>query len=162
MNARRSAVLLALLALLALAAGCARHEPAAGPAAPHRHEHHPPHGGTPVVLGAELYHLELVRDATAGTLSAYVLDGELGNFIRITQPELRLDAVVAGRPQVLVLAAVADPATGETVGDTALFAGRADWLRTTAEFDAVLAGITIRGTAFTAVKFNFPRGNDTD
>ena len=34
-------------------------------ASAHQHEHTPPHGGTPVVLGEEEFHLEFVRDAAA-------------------------------------------------------------------------------------------------
>ena len=129
---------------------------------PHKHEHHPPHGGTPVVLGDEAYHIELVLDASAGTLQAYVLDGEMENFIRSTVPSIEIVATVGGAQRTLVLAAVANPATGETVGDTSLFEAQADWLKTTPEFDGVLKSVTIRGTTFTDVKFNFPRGNDTD
>ncbi len=146
---------------LLLTAACSR-QPAASPAASARHEHHAPHGGTPVVLGAELYHLELVRDAADGRLRAYVLDGELENFIRIAAPAIELTATVDGQPRPLVLAAVANPATGETVGDTSCFEGQADWLRTTPAFDAVLVRLEVRGNTFTTVAFNFPRGNDRD
>jgi len=115
-----------------------------------------------VVLGDELYHLELVREAPDGILEAYVLDGEMENFVRIGQTELVLRVVLAGREQTLVLHAVASPATGETVGDTALFSGRADWLRSTAEFDGSVEAVTVRGREFRRVSFNFPRGNDRD
>ena len=131
-------------------------------ATPAKHEHKAPHGGTPVVLGHELYHLELVRDAAAGKLSAYLLDGEMENFIRTAAPALEIVATVAGAQQTLTLAAVANPATGETVGNTALFEAQADWLKTAATFDATLTTLTVRGTAFAAVPFNFPKGNDKD
>jgi len=127
-----------------------------------KHEHHPPHGGTPVVLGAEIYHLELVRDSAAGRISAFVLDGEMENFVRINSPSIELTVAIGGQSRPLVLAAVANPATGETVGSTSLFEGQADWLKTTPEFNAVLTRIEIRGTVFTAVAFNFPHGNDRD
>ncbi|HWA08747.1 MAG TPA: hypothetical protein VG838_04685 [Opitutaceae bacterium] len=154
----------ALAALLLLAAGgCARPEKAApAPAAAARHEHHPPHGGTPVVLGAELYHLEFVLDPAGGRLSAYVLDGEMENFIRSAAPSFEIVATVAGQSRPLVLQAVANPATGETVGDTSLFEGTADWLKTTPAFDAVLSRLDVRGTTFSGVAFNFPKGNDRD
>ena len=77
-------------------------------------------------------------------------------------PSFEIGASVSGQPQTLVLAAVANPATGETVGDTSLFETQADWLKTSKDFDAVLKSITIRGTTFTEVKFNFPKGNDKD
>ncbi len=157
----RIAFLLGLALPVAFAAGCSR-SAAPDSGAPQKHVHHPPHGGTPVVLGDELYHIEFVLDVSTGTLEAFVLDGELENFIRSGVPSIEIVADVNGAPQTLVLGAVANPATGETIGDTSLFQGQADWLRTTPEFDAVLSSITIRGTAFNGVKFNFPRGNDTD
>ncbi|MFI5357917.1 MAG: hypothetical protein ACHQ4G_11345 [Opitutales bacterium] len=161
----RSVKLLGLLVLvpLALILGCTK--PTPGPAAgapPARHEHHPPHGGTPVVLGDEVYHVELVLDAAAGKLQAYVFDGELENFIRSSVPSFEIDAIVDGQPKTLVFQAVANPATGETVGDTSLFETQAEWLKTTRTFEGTLRSITIRGTTYAGVEFNFPRGNDTD
>ncbi|HTB81927.1 MAG TPA: hypothetical protein VK717_13670 [Opitutaceae bacterium] len=129
---------------------------------PYKHVHHPPHGGIPVVLGDEAYHLELVLNAGSGTLQAYVLDGEMEEFIRSAVPSIEITAAVNGAPQTLMLKAVANPATGETVGDTSLFEAQAGWLKTTKEFDAVLKSITVRGTTFSDVKFNYPKGNDTD
>jgi hypothetical protein len=148
-----------LLLLLMLVTGCGKHAESSGS---HKHEHHPPHGGVPVVLGDEIYHIELVLDTSTGTLQAYVFDGELENFIRSSVPAIEIDAIVNGAPQTLVLNAVANPATGETVGDSSLFQTQADWLKTAWEFDATLKSITIRGTTFTDVKFNYPKGNDTD
>src|SRR5271157_4155067 len=121
MNARFAPLLLVLALPVALATGCSRTPSAASSGQPHRHEHHPPHGGTPVVLGDEAYHVELVLDSSAGILQAYVLDGELENFIRSSAPSVEIVAEVGGAPRNLVLAAVANPATGETVGDTSLF-----------------------------------------
>jgi hypothetical protein len=158
--------LLAVVLPLFLAIGCSRNaeQPTASPdsAKPHKHEHKPPHGGTPVVLGKEIYHLEFVLDPDTGKFQAYVLDGEMENFVRSPMATLEVVADVAGKPQTLTLNAVSNPATGETVGDTALFETQASWLKVTREFDAVLRSITIRGSTFTDVKFNFPKGNDTD
>lgn len=154
---------LLLLLPLALGAGCSKQAPAvATPAAPAKHEHHPPHGGTPVVLGDEVYHLEIVRVASEGKLQAYILDGEMEAFIRSAAPAFQVDAMVDGQPQVLRFEAVANPATGETVGDTSLFEARADWVKTNKTFDGILKTLTIRGTTFTDVEFNFPLGNDKD
>lgn len=166
-NFHTTASITATLALLAFTAGCSRSKPAAeSPASavtvPHAHEHKAPHDGTPVVLGDEVYHLELVRDAATGALQAYVLDGEMEDFIRVAAPDLTIAAEVKGASQTLVLRAIASAATGETIGDTALFEGQADWLKTTPEFDGTLKSITIRGTTFADVKFNFPKGNDKD
>jgi hypothetical protein len=143
---------------------CAKKETAASTAvtAVAKHEHHAPHGGTPVVLGDEAYHLELVRDATNGKLQAFVLDGEMENFVRCAATSFEMTAMVDGSSRVLTFQAIADSATGEKIGDTALFETSADWLKTTARFDGILISLTVRGTAFEGVKFNFPQGNDHD
>ncbi len=53
-------------------------------------------------------------------------------------------------------------ATGEKIGDTALFEVQADWLKHTTNFDAVLKQITVRDHTYQNVAFNFPKGNDKD
>lgn len=113
-----------------------------------------------MVLGAETYHLELVREPEAGKLTAYLLDGEMENFIRSSETSFTVDAVVNGKTNTLVFQAIANSATGETVGDTAQFEAQAAWLKTAANFDATLRQLTVRGRRFENVAFKFPRGND--
>jgi hypothetical protein len=144
---------------LALVFGCSKSQtPAAGPV--HHHEHKPPHGGAAVELGEEQNHVEIVVDAPAGKLQAFVMDGELENFVRIPAKSLEVTAQVSGRPEKLVLQAVANRATGETVGNTSMFKAQAEWLKTTPGFDAVLEEITVNGASYTNVAFNFPKGSD--
>jgi hypothetical protein len=144
-------------ALLAAATGCGRKPDASAPAGTQLHRSVPPHGGTPIALGDD-YRLELVRDAGAGTLSAYLLDDEMEEFIRIPAPSLSLIARVGGEDRPLVLSAVANSATGETVGNTSLFQGQAEWLKTMGSFDGTLQGLTVRGSAIPPVSFHFPSG----
>jgi hypothetical protein len=160
MSPPRPFLLLATSLGVLFAGGCFKAAPTAADAGPPaKHHHHPPHHGTPVVLGDEDYHVELVLDAATGTLQAFVLDDEMENFVRSSEPAI---VIAAGGGREVSLAAVANPETGETVGDTALFEGHADWLKVTPQFDGVLRSITIRGTSYTEVKFNFPKGNDPD
>jgi hypothetical protein len=143
--------------------GCSKSEssaPSQKAAAAH-HEHSPPHGGAPVELGREEYHVEFVLDPAAGQLQAFVLDGEMENFIRIAAPSLEVTAKVGAREEKLVLLAVANHATGETVGDTSMFQAQADWLKTTPVFDAVLKQITVRSTTYTNIAFNYPKGGES-
>src|SRR5579885_1126240 len=135
-----------IAAVAGLLAGCSKTETAtpAKQATPH-HEHHPPHGGAPVELGEEENHVEFVRDGAAGKLQAFVLDGELENFVRIDAPSLEVDATVGGKTEKLILQPIANNATGEKIGDTSLFEAQADWLKTTPNFDAVLREITVHG-----------------
>lgn len=128
--------------------------------APAKHEHKPPHGGAPVKLGEEEYHLEFVRDAVAGKLQLFVLDGELEKFVHIAAESIEVTATVANVPQTLTFKPVANPATGEKVGATSLFEAQADWLKTATNFDAVVKLVDVKGKAFKDVKFNFPKGNE--
>lgn len=144
--------------------GCSRAEKASAPAPEmvHQHEHHAPHGGTPVELGEEEYHVELVLDASAGKLQAFILDGELENFVRIPEASFEIAAKLSGKEEVLTMKAVANRATGETVGDTALFETQAEWLKTTPTFNAVIKELTVRDHKYQNIAFNFPKGNDPD
>lgn len=152
---------LAVLLVAVVIAGCGDHpRPAAD--APHKHEHKPPHGGTPVVLGDEEFHLEIVADPSEGKLTAFVMDGELENFVRL--PATSFTVVVPSPPpeRRIVFKAVGNSASGETVGDTAQFEAQADWLKTEPNFDAVLPSLTVRSRTYTNVSFNFPKGNEMD
>jgi hypothetical protein len=129
---------------------------------PPKHEHKPPHGGTPVVLGHEEYHVELVLDAAAGAMEAYVLDGEMEEFVRVPTASFEVTARLPGGEQTLVFNAVSNRATGETVGDTSFFTAQAGWLKTAKNFDALLKELKVKGNVYQNVAFNFPKGNDTD
>ncbi len=124
------------------------------------HVHVAPHGGTLVEIGEHQFNLELVRDAATGTLHAYVLDAHAENFVRLPLPVLSMTISAGERQHLLTLQPVANPATGETVGDTSQFSAQADWLKTTASFDAVVPELSIRGTRFEKITFNFPKGNN--
>jgi hypothetical protein len=157
----KTSTLLCVALAAGFAGGCSKTECSA-PAKEvvHRHEHKPAHGGAPVELGEEEYHVEFVLDAPEGKLQAFVMDGELENFVRIDALSVEITAQVSGQQEQLRLHPVANNATGEKVGDTSLFEARADWLKATPTFDAVLKEITVHGKSYTNVLFNFPKGND--
>lgn len=125
----------------------------------HQHHHDPPHGGTGVTLGDEAFHLEFLRDPATGRMKAWILTAHMAGYARIKAETFELKAKVGGEEKVLVFQAQASPATGETVGNTSYFEAEADWLKTTDTFDAVLPQIDIKGSLFTGVTFNFPKGN---
>jgi hypothetical protein len=143
-----------------LTSGCSRNANPPEASAPAAHEHHTPHGGTAVELGNEEYHLELVLDLTTGRLQAYVLDGEMENFVRIAAESFEITAQQPGHETQLVLKAVPNRATGETVGDTSQFEAQADVLKSATNFNATLKQLTVRGKVYSDVKFNFPKGDD--
>ena len=157
----KKSILMCIAMMAGSVVGCYKTQTAAPASeAVHHHEHKPPHGGAPVELGEEENHVEFVLDAANGKLQAFVMDGELETFVRIEAPSLELTAQISGHQEKLRLQAVANNATGEKVGDTALFEGQADWLKTTPIFDAVLKDITIRGKTYTNILFNYPKGSD--
>lgn len=121
------------------------------------HVHKAPHGGTLVEVGEHAYNVELVRDAAAGKLTAYILDGHAENFVRIAVPSFELVAITGGAKKALTLTAVANPATGETVGNTSQFEAQADWLKSTGEFPGSITALEIRGTKFQNVALYFPK-----
>lgn len=139
-------------ALLFTLAGCGKSSQGGGGG----HAHTAPHGGKLVELGQHAYNVELVRDAAAGKLTAYMLDGHAENFIRIEAPSLALVFTVNGEPHGLLLRAVASQATGETVGNTSQFEAEAEWLKGAGELSGVIKTLPIRGSVFSDVSFRLP------
>lgn len=119
------------------------------------HAHKAPHGGILVELGDHAYNVELVRDRTAGKLSVWILDGHAENFVRLKSPTLELIAMPGGTFTRLTLQAVANPATGETIGDTSQFEVHADWLKDAGEFAGIFT-VEIKGTKFEQVAYSLP------
>jgi hypothetical protein len=153
----RTILVFALAAVVVLCAGCGnRRSNTDNAPASHLHVPVPPHGGVPVALGDD-YQIEWVLDASAGKLQAYVMDGEMENFVRIAPPSFDLTAQLPGRGEVLHLMAVANTATGEKVGSTCLFEAQADWLKTTNKFTAVLKQINVQGTIYSNIAFTLPK-----
>jgi hypothetical protein len=134
----------------------------------HHHEHTAPHGGTLVVLGDEFAHLELVLDPETGSLTAYVLDGEAENAVRIAQESIEIkikdssvqDNGAATDGYTVSLKTVANVLTGETAGDSSEFEIQSDRLKGARKFGAVIRKIDIKGQRFTNVDFRFPEGNE--
>jgi hypothetical protein len=116
------------------------------------HAHTAPHGGTLVEIGDHAYNVELLRDAATGKLTAWILDAHAENFIRLKAPALELVAMPGGKFTPLTLAAVANPATNEKVGDTSQFEAQADWLKTTGSFAGIFT-VEINGTVYKDVAY---------
>ncbi len=106
------------------------------------------------MLGDHVAQLELVAGSEAGDWNLYVLDGGAERFVRIEQPAVRL--TMAGSE--VVFAAVANPDTGETVGNTAQFSGRAAGLTGESEFHVEIDEIVVFGQPFTDIDFDYPEG----
>jgi hypothetical protein len=142
--------------VLALLAGCGESKHGDSH---HGHQHTPPHGGTPVVLGDDEYHLEFVLDAANAKIQAYVLDSHMDKFIRLTNESFTVTAKLVGKPETLVFRAVPNPATGEKVGDTSQFEAQAGWLKLASAFTGEVDSLTIRKKKFDKVSFTVFKGN---
>ena len=104
-------------------------------------------------VGTHAFNLEVVRDSTAGKITVYVLDGHAENFVRISPRELHLTAYAGGERRVLPLVAVANAATGETLGNTSQFEAKADWLKSDGPLNGEIGPLEIQGTKFPPVAF---------
>jgi hypothetical protein len=88
------------------------------------HVHQPLKGGKLFELGphGSGHNLELLMNEK-GLLELYILDAHADHYVRIKQAAIELTLKDTNRslPRSLLLHAVGDSATGETVGNTALF-----------------------------------------
>ena len=87
------------------------------------HYHPAPHGGQLVELGAygSGFNLELVLHEQ-GFLQIYVLDAHVQNFVRISANSIDIEITEQnGTTKNITCDPVADPITGEAVGNTSLF-----------------------------------------
>ena len=159
--------------------GCNRQpaSPAKSPttrAAAPQHEHHAPHKGCLVELGEEFAHLELLLDPQTGILTAYALDGEAENPVRLKQRSIELtitkltvdgkevSMVTADAPLIVTLKPEANVLTGETVGDTSQFTVQSTGLIRASRFTGTIRHVESRGQEFTQVKLQYPEGNEAE
>ena len=151
----------AALAALLLAAGCSKSHDHHKHSASSAHVHVAPHGGTLIEIGDHAYNVELLRDPAAGKLTAWVLDAHAENFVRLKVPELAFIAMPGGQFTPVALRAVANPATGETVGNTSQFEFQAEWLKTAGAFSGIFT-VEINGTVYKDVAFSVGAAGDHD
>lgn len=126
----------------------------------HSHDDHaPPHGGTPVVVADDKFHLELVLDATAGKMQAYVLDGHLERYVQVPETSFAMVAKVGGKDEQLTFQRATESASGKVPEKSSLFEAQAEWLKSTKAFEGSIPTITLNGTTFTNISFSFPKGS---
>lgn len=153
---RSTILLLPILALLGN--GCSDSGPG-GATDGHSHAghgHQPKNGGQLVEVGRHQYNLEILPETAAGRLTVWILDAHAENYVRVTNAVLPLTVTVGGSDRAVELRAVANPASGETVGDTAQFQADAPWLAEHPTFAGRLDSFTLRGTTFTNLVFRHP------
>jgi hypothetical protein len=155
----KNITILTLLGFALVLPACNKQEPPKPVAAvPAHHEHKAPHGGALAELGEEYAHLEFVLDPSDGTITCYVLDGELENLIRIAQP--RIDVTLtfgpAGHERTLplTLTAMTSDLTQEKPGDCSTFAAPPqEALKGVETYRGKLARVEVKGQRFENVDF---------
>lgn len=136
-------------------------QPVALPEEDH-HEHIAQHEGTLIVLGDEFAHVELVVDSATGRLTAYILDGEAENPIRVSQPDIEFELRFGETVRMVLLGGMEKPLTGEKMGATSEFSGIASELAGMERFEGRIIRIEALGSEFKNVEFRFPEGNEED
>ena len=107
--------------LVLLTGGCDDHSHSLHKGGGGHHVHTAPHGGELYELGphGSGFNFELFLNSQ-DTLNLYVLDAHAENFVRIKQESITI-SISEKNATSLILNAVPDSATGETVGDTSRF-----------------------------------------
>jgi hypothetical protein len=112
-----------------------------------------------VIVGEDRFHLELVLDAAAAKMQAYVLDGHLEGYVAVAETNLMLVANFDGKEERISFHRAIDPASGLVPAKSSLFEGNATWLGTSRVFEGSFPTITLNGTTFTNISFSFPKGS---
>ena len=129
-------------------------EPEPEPAAEEHEEghaaHDPQYGGTLIELGAHEANIEIVLDAEAGKLTAYLWDAHVTGPAR---SDMKSIEVTCGQGTFQLLP-VANELTGETVGDTSKFEVTDEKLRGAKEVEGTIASLELMGLSFTETEFH--------
>lgn len=151
--------LLGAVAALALLNGCGQRPAPSHAGSGHSHDDHaPPHGGTPILVADDEYHLELVVDPTAGRAQVYVLDGHLEEYLAVPETNFVLLARMDGRTEQLAFQRAPEPASGRRPEKSSLFEAGGEWLKSVKSFEGTLPALTLNGKTFTNISFPFPKG----
>ena len=145
----------ALAAALVWSSACGRAAPPESSSPAAAHHHHAPHGGVLVELGNESAYVELVLNPEAATLTAYILDSEAEESVRLKQSSVQIAIETSGSTaaQVLDLPAHADILTGETVGDSSEFAATSPSLFGTKTITGHILDVLVKGQEFRDIRF---------
>lgn len=125
---------------------------------PH-HAHSPKYGGALVEVGEHVGQMEYVLDPATGKVTVYAMDGHAENPVRLPWTEFKFDVMVAGGAPIAVVASpVANPLTGETVGDTAQFEVVVAGLKGVSTFEVQVPAMEYRGVQVEPIRFQYPEG----
>ena len=120
------------------------------------HNHPAPHGGQLVELGehGSGFNLELVLHEQ-GFLQVYVLDAHVQNFVRISANSIDIEITDQnGNTKNITCEPVADPITGESIGNTSLFTST-ERINEILPLKGVINQIDIKEASYENVEINF-------
>ena len=120
------------------------------------HVHEPLLGGQLMALGehGSAYNLELLIDEN-NRFSVYILDAHAENFVRIDQESLQVNLSDENKSSI-TLHAVADSATGETVGNTSHFQSKGK-VEKFLPLNGIIEIIEIGSKQYSEIEFAFPK-----
>jgi hypothetical protein len=124
------------------------------------HVHEPLLGGQLMALGehGSGYNLELLIDEN-NRFSVYILDAHAENFVRIEQESLQVNLSDENKASI-TLHAVADSATGETVGNTSHFQSKGT-VEKFLPLNGIIEMIEIGSKQYSEIEFFFPNDPQT-
>ena len=120
------------------------------------HDHQPLHGGQLVELGkhGSGFNLELVLHEQ-GFLQIYVLDAHVQDFVRISANSIDIEITDSnGTDKTITCEPVADPATGETIGNTSLFTST-ERIRDLLPLKGIIKKIDVMEFSYENIEINF-------
>ena len=120
------------------------------------HVHEPLLGGQLMALGehGSGYNLELLIDEN-NRFSVYILDAHAENFVRIDQESMQVNLSDENKTSI-TLDAVADSATGETVGNTSHFQSKGT-VEKFLPLNGIIEMIEIGSKQYSEIEFAFPK-----
>ncbi|MDB5339660.1 MAG: hypothetical protein JWN70_5279 [Planctomycetaceae bacterium] len=117
----------------------------------HGHHHHAPHHGSLTMLGEHVAQIELVVDAEAGKVEAYILDGEAEKPLVVDQTDLELAITLPEATEPLTLKLTPADAAKQDDG----FVAQDDKLKGVKAFKGTLTSLKIKDKAHEKVAVEF-------
>ena len=157
-----ASLLLVSYAALASCGGSSDHDHDHGDADGHSHEGHvhvAPHadeGGILVELGDHFANAEFILDPEKGQLTMYTWGGHAEKSVRSPSKSVVVSIDMhADQPLELELLAQESKLSGETVGDSSHFVASDEALVGAHHFHGLIRSVTVLGSEFTDVKFDY-------
>ena len=116
-----------------------------------------PNGGSLAAVADGKYHVEAVLDRDAGALEIHTLDAEAKASLNTASEGLETRVKIgSAESRFLILAPVASVTKGTFAGNTALYRGEAEWLKTKDGLTVVIDTLVARGRKYQQISVTVP------